>query len=100
MRGIPQVIDSRNGLPVTTECASVSPKSLVHHITGGRQVNSTKPQPATKPQADRTYLTIAQATERSSLSRSTLYLLMNSNQLEYTKVGRARRIPLDALMKV
>lgn len=48
----------------------------------------------------REWKTIAQATEITSLSRSMLYSLMTGGQLQYTVVGRCRRIPLDALQRL
>jgi excisionase family DNA binding protein len=44
------------------------------------------------------WLTIQQASEVSSLSRSKLYSMMDGGQLTYTKVGRTRRIPLGAIV--
>jgi excisionase family DNA binding protein len=48
----------------------------------------------------REWKTIPQASAIRSLSRSVLYKLMTAGQLEYSVVGRCRRIPLDALQKL
>jgi excisionase family DNA binding protein len=45
-------------------------------------------------------LTIAEAGEYVRLSRTTLYGLMNDGLLAYVKIGKARRIPLAALVKL
>lgn len=42
-------------------------------------------------------LTPEQAAHRLRISRSTMYELMASGQVESVKVGRARRVPVDAL---
>ena len=42
-------------------------------------------------------LTPAQAAERLSIARSSLYELLLTNQIVSIKIGRSRRIPLDAL---
>jgi len=49
-------------------------------------------------QKTREWKTISQAVAITSLSRSTLYGLMDAGSLEYAKIGRCRRIPLDALV--
>jgi excisionase family DNA binding protein len=59
--------------------------------------NSNPGQAAAAP---RRWLTIREATDISSLKRSTLYNLMNARQLEYATVGRTRRIPLDGLLNL
>jgi excisionase family DNA binding protein len=38
-------------------------------------------------------LTVEQAAELLSLSRTTLYTLMDAGELKYKRIGRARRIP-------
>ena len=43
-------------------------------------------------------LTIEEAARALSLSRSLLYDLLMSNQIVSIKIGRARRIPVAALM--
>ena len=42
-------------------------------------------------------LTPKAAAKRLSLAESTLYQLLTSGQLESITIGRARRIPMDAL---
>ena len=42
-------------------------------------------------------LTPAEAAERLSLSRSTIYTLIEQGHLRAVKIGRARRIPLRSL---
>jgi hypothetical protein len=61
-------------------------------------MNSSKPEQATA--APRRWLTISGAKDVSSLSRTTLYNLMNARQLEYATVGRTRRIALDSLLRL
>lgn len=38
-------------------------------------------------------ITVAEAAQFLALSRSSLYVLMESGQVAYVKIGRARRIP-------
>ena len=45
----------------------------------------------------RLLLTAAEAAEALSLSRSTVYIELSSGRLESISVGRARRIPVDAV---
>ncbi len=42
-------------------------------------------------------LTPVEAAKRLSLARSTLYQLVLTGEIESVKIGRCRRIPLDAL---
>jgi len=42
-------------------------------------------------------LTVPEAARRLSLARSTLYALVLGGEIESIKIGRCRRIPLDAL---
>ncbi len=42
-------------------------------------------------------VTAEQAAERLSLSRTTVYALIGSGELESVKVGRSRRVPVAAL---
>lgn len=42
-------------------------------------------------------LTVKEAAKRLSLARSTLYQLVLTHQIESIKIGRSRRVPLDAL---
>ncbi len=42
-------------------------------------------------------LTVKESAKRLSLARSTLYELVLTHQIESIKIGRSRRIPLDAL---
>ncbi len=42
-------------------------------------------------------LTPAEAARRLSIARSSLYELVLTGQIESIKIGRSRRIPLDAL---
>jgi excisionase family DNA binding protein len=43
-------------------------------------------------------LTVAEATSFLSVSRSTLYGLMDQGRLAWVKIGRARRVPKRALV--
>jgi excisionase family DNA binding protein len=43
-------------------------------------------------------LNIEEAKAFLKVSRSTLYLLMDTNQLAYVKLGRSRRVPRRALI--
>ena len=55
----------------------------------------------TKPMTDTTtetlLLTVPEVCERLHLSRPTVYELINSGRLRSFKVGKARRIPVQAL---
>ncbi len=42
-------------------------------------------------------LTPAQAAERLSIARSSLYSLLLTGEIVSLKIGRSRRVPLDAL---
>jgi excisionase family DNA binding protein len=44
-----------------------------------------------------TLLTISEAAHELALSRSTVYELVASGQLETVTIGRARRVPREAL---
>lgn len=44
------------------------------------------------------FLTIAEALEFLRVSKAFLYAAMDRNELPYTKFGRSRRIPLQALI--
>lgn len=50
--------------------------------------------------ADLRLLTVEEVTRRTALSRSTIYGLMERGALRYVKLGRSRRIPLDALQEL
>lgn len=45
-------------------------------------------------------LSVREAARFLSVSRSTLYELMESGQLHYVKLGRARRIPRRAVLEL
>jgi excisionase family DNA binding protein len=45
-------------------------------------------------------MTVAEAAEFLSLGRTTLYGLMDAGRLPYVKIGRARRIPRAALVRL
>jgi excisionase family DNA binding protein len=45
----------------------------------------------------RGYYRVSEAATYLSLSRATLYHLMDANQLAYVKFGQSRRIPIEAL---
>lgn len=45
-------------------------------------------------------LSVREAARFLSVSRSTLYELMESGQLYYVKIGRARRIPRRAVLEL
>lgn len=45
-------------------------------------------------------VTVKEAGKLLSLSRSTLYLMMDRGELRYAKIGGARRIPKQALSKL
>lgn len=49
------------------------------------------------PAADALLLTPEEAARRLSLARSTLYELVLTGEIESIKIGRSRRIPVDAL---
>jgi len=47
--------------------------------------------------ADEGFVTVPEAAEFLSISRAKLYLIMDSGNLVYAKLGRSRRIPRRAL---
>ena len=56
-------------------------------------------QPATsaRPTSEPLLLTVAQAAQRLGISRSLLYELLATGDIESITIGRLRRIPADAL---
>jgi excisionase family DNA binding protein len=46
---------------------------------------------------ERLLLTVEEAAEQLRLGRSTVFDLIRSGELRSVKIGRSRRIPLDAL---
>lgn len=60
---------------------------------------ATRRQPL-PPMMSGRLLTIPEAEEYVRLSRTTLYGLMNDGTLAYVKIGKARRIPLSALVRL
>ena len=59
-------------------------------------VPSARTPPAAE-NAGRLLLTIPQAEQATGLSRATLYRVLGTGALESVKIGRCRRIRLDAL---
>jgi excisionase family DNA binding protein len=53
---------------------------------------------ATENRPEETWRTIPEACDYTRLSRSTLYGLMETGRLAYTRIGRRRLIPLSALV--
>ena len=49
------------------------------------------------PNPKNTLLTVRETAERLSLSKQTVYVLINSGQLRSVSIGRARRIPESAI---
>jgi excisionase family DNA binding protein len=49
------------------------------------------------PNQPATLLTVEQAADRLAVGRTTVYALLRTGELDSVKVGRLRRIPLDAL---
>ena len=45
-------------------------------------------------------MTVAEAARFLKLSRSSVYKLMDEGQLQYTKLGRCRRVPRRALVEL
>ena len=45
-------------------------------------------------------MTVAESARFLNLSRSTIYKLMCDGQLQFTRIGRARRIPRRALLEL
>ncbi len=43
---------------------------------------------------------ITEAAEFLAISRSKVYMLMDSGQLSYVKIGKSRRIPMAALVRL
>lgn len=49
------------------------------------------------PNEPRVLLTVEQAAEQLSLSRATVYRLIKASEVASVRIGRARRVPTDAL---
>jgi excisionase family DNA binding protein len=49
--------------------------------------------------SDKVLLTVPQAAERLGVGRSFLYGVIQRGELSSVKLGRARRVPVDALTK-
>jgi excisionase family DNA binding protein len=45
-------------------------------------------------------ITIAEAVSRLSISRATLYRIMDRGEIEYVTVGKRRRIPLSEIERI
>ncbi|RZQ64414.1 helix-turn-helix domain-containing protein [Amycolatopsis suaedae] len=52
---------------------------------------------STKPDAPRELLTVEAAARRLSIGRTTMYALIRTGQILSVRVGRLRRVPVDAL---
>ncbi len=66
-------------------------------------MNSEKGAVATRSEIDLVQDGLAglgEAVRFLGVSRSTIYVLMESGQLPYVKIGRARRIPRRALVRL
>lgn len=53
--------------------------------------------PAPRPSGPRVLLTVEAAAERLSISRTRVSGLIRDNEIDSIRVGRLRRIPVDAL---
>lgn len=51
----------------------------------------------TKPEIAAAWLKVDEAAKLTSMSRSAIYLLMDSGRLAYTKIGKCRRIAVADL---
>jgi excisionase family DNA binding protein len=49
---------------------------------------------------DKMFFTVAETAGALSLARTTVYGLMETGQLPYVKIGRARRVRLDDVVKL
>jgi excisionase family DNA binding protein len=61
-----------------------------------KQVPEPDPDPRTRMAAEG-FASIPEAQKYLNLSRSSIYRLMDDNQLAFARFGRSRRIPLAAL---
>jgi excisionase family DNA binding protein len=61
------------------------------------QPANISPQPDSGEVPAKLLLTVADAARALSLSRTTIYELFASGELRSVRIGRARRIPVDAL---
>ena len=66
-----------------------------------RDRTETRPEPGPPPQPDgadvRLLLTVPEAARALGLGRSTVYELIGAGRLEVVHIGRAARVPVDAL---
>jgi excisionase family DNA binding protein len=66
--------------------------------TGERQHHEEPPQASTSPGLDPLLVTPQEASELLRLSRSMIYLMLESGEIPSLKVGRARRIRMIDLV--
>jgi excisionase family DNA binding protein len=86
--------DDRLGSALGSDLGSAR-RTLVAHDDGGRPMNDhDEPTQLAFPQL---LLTPRQAGQVLGLSRSRVYELMASGDLESVRIGASRRIPVDAL---
>lgn len=65
---------------------------LASHELGGRSAGRDHRSPP------RVLLSVEEAAEQLSLSRTRLYALIKTGDIESVRVGRLRRVPADALL--
>lgn len=74
--------------------------ALLSKDTGTTCAHGENGTEATESNDPERLLTVAHAADLLSLSRSTIYQLMDSGQLAYVKIGRTRRIARLSLSKL
>ena len=70
----------------------MDPEPLVSQEARDRSTDPTKPSTA------RVLLTVEEAAARLSFSRTRVYALIKSGDIDSVRVGRLRRIPADAVL--
>jgi excisionase family DNA binding protein len=60
---------------------------------------SAPPPPAPETRTERVLLSVEEAAERLSISRTRTYALIKAGDLVSVRVGRLRRVPAEALSK-
>lgn len=71
--------------------ADTLPTWALNHLCEARPASGGGPSPAAL------LLTLDQAAERLAISRSNVYSLVRGGQLRSIKIGKLRRVPVDAL---
>jgi excisionase family DNA binding protein len=83
---------------VYTQLTGIAQGGTVKHSHRRQQTHGSLTMVTKK--SKRGLLNVADAMEFLSVSRSKLYMLMRSGELPFVKLGKSRRVPMAALVKL